>query len=262
MIINELATARKFFTQRPIELMALGWFLFCWFGYGFVSDNLVKSSHGLSARMHLFRVQWMTSVLKRENRILDINIIAALHQSISFFASTSILIIAGLLAVLGTSDTALEIIRQLPFSIKTTKGMWYSKVIVLLSIFVYAFFKHTWALRQLNYASIMLGAMPPAHEAGDKFVATARRLAMVLTMAAKHLNRGLRTYYFGIAALAWFVNPLLFMISSGVVVLVMYRREHKSQIVRLLNLPGEEVDIVPSAHELIVSVPQNSSEHS
>lgn len=242
MVINELATAWKFFSQRPIEIIALGWFLFCWFGYAYVSDNLVKSSHSLSARMHLYRVQWMTMLLKRDNRILDINIIAALHQSISFFASTSILIIAGLLAVLGTSDAALEIIRQLPFSIKTTKGMWYSKVIVLLSIFVYAFFKHTWALRQLNYASIMLGAMPPANENSEKFMASARRLAMILTLAAKHLNRGLRTYYFGIATLSWFVNPLLFMISSGIVVMVMYRREHKSQIVRLLNLPGEEVE--------------------
>lgn len=258
-MLNELSTAWNFFSQRPVEILALGWFLFCWFGYGFVSDNLVKSSHGLSARMHLYRVQWMASVLKRENRILDINIISALHQSISFFASTSILIIAGLLAVLGTSDAALEIIRQLPFSIKTTKGMWYTKVIVLLSIFVYAFFKHTWALRQLNYASIMLGAMPSAHESDTKFTASARRLAMVLTLAAKHLNRGLRTYYFGIATLSWFVNPLLFMISSGVVVLVMYRREHRSHIVKLLNLPGEEAVAPHQNQEFSAALPSSTT---
>lgn len=236
-------------TKHPMEFIALAWFLFCWGSYNFITDNLVKSSHSLAARMHLYRIQWFATALKRENRMVDINIINGLQNSISFFASTSILIIAGLLAVLGASDTALSIIKQLPLALQTSKTLFYSKVIVLISLFVYAFFKHTWALRQLNYASILLGAMPLPSESDEKYIPSSRRVAMICTQAAKHLNRGLRTYYFAIASLAWFINPWLFIIASGSIVLIMYRREYRSHIVKLLNLPGEEPSAPPISIE-------------
>lgn len=249
IVFKELAAVYNFLIQYPSELIALIWFLFCWIGYNFVTDNIVKSSRSLPARMHLYRVQWMTTTLRRDNRMLDINIINGLQQSISFFASTSILIIAGLLAVLGASDTALDIIKHLPFSIEAPKNLWYLKVMILISLFVYAFFKHTWALRQLNYASILMGSIPLANEADDRFIPSARRCAMIATQAAKHLNRGLRTYYFGIATLAWFINPWLFMIATTAIVLVMYRREYRSHVVKLLNMPGEEpLPDIPTHH--------------
>lgn len=240
MIFPELNATLKFFLKFPIEFVALGWFLFCWIGYNLICDNLIKSSRSLPARMHLYRVQWLTTTLRRDNRMLDMNIINGLQQSISFFASTSIFIIAGLLAVMGASETALDIIKQLPFAMKVPKPLWYLKVTILISIFVYAFFKHTWALRQLNYASILVGSMPLASEMNEKFLPSARRAAMICTQSAKHLNRGLRTYYFGIASLAWFINPWLFMIASSVIVMVMYRREYRSRIVHILNMPGED----------------------
>jgi uncharacterized membrane protein len=35
---------------------------------------------------------------------------------------------------------------------------------MLISIFVYAFFKFTWAIRQFNYFSAIIGSAPDAHE--------------------------------------------------------------------------------------------------
>jgi uncharacterized membrane protein len=249
IMFREIASAWRYLLQFPSEFIAFGWFLFCWFGYNLISDNLVKSSRSLSARMHLYRIQWMTAILTRENRVVDANIINNLQQSISFFASTSILIIAGLLAVLGASDTALSIVKQLPFAIKTSKILWYLKVMILIGMFIYAFFKYTWALRQLNYASVLIGAMPyKAGVGAESFIPAARRAAIVCTLAAKHLNRGLRTYYFAIAALVWFINPWLFIIASGLVVMIMYRREYRSHTVHILNMPGEE-PLIPKPPE-------------
>mgnify|MGYP003110281888 CR=1 FL=1 len=222
--------------KSPFELLAFSWFLFCWFGYNVIIDNFLRSSRGLSSRMHLYRVQWMTSALSRDNRVLDVNILRNLQSSMSFFASTSILILAGLLALLGASNQALIIIKQIPFAVIPPKIIWYLKIFLLVFLFIYSFFKMTWSLRQLNYTCILVGAMPPQNkESSDDFIPTARRAAMIGTMAAKEMNRGLRAYYFAIAVLSWFVSPMLFIISTGLVVYVLYRREFRSQIVNILS---------------------------
>jgi len=227
-------------SQSPQDFIAFGWFLFCWIGYSVIVDNLVNSSRGLSARMHLYRIQWMSVLLTRDNRVVDTNVIGSLQQSIAFFASTAILIIAGFLAVLGASGTAINIIKKLPFASTPSMLLWYMKVMFMISLFIYAFFKLTWALRQLNYCTILIGAMPLAkRQDTEEFMPSARRAAMVCTMAAKHMNRGLRTYYFSMAALSWFVNPWLMIIGSAWVVLVLYRREFRSHIVSVLNMPSE-----------------------
>jgi uncharacterized membrane protein len=233
-------TIGGFMRESPLDIAALCWFLFCWIGYSLVADNYVQSSRGLSSRMHLYRVHWMNTVLTRENRVVDINIMSSLQQSMAFFASTSILILAGLLAILSSSERALDIIREFPFAAQPTVAMWYTKLALLIALFIYAFFKYTWALRQMNYSTILLGAMPHAKgEMGD-YLPAARRAAMVMTMSARHMNRGLRTYYYAMAALSWFINPWFFIISTGAVVWVLYRREYRSDIVHVLNMPSEE----------------------
>ncbi len=234
----------EFIKSSQMDLLALGWFLFCWMGYSGIVDNFVSNTRGLSARMYLYRIQWMTNVLTRDNRVVDVNIVSSLHQSIAFFASTSILIIAGVLAIVGASDAALDVIRELPFATQPTLAIWYTKLALMVVMFIYAYFKYTWALRQLNYATILIGAMPIYEEqkqtSMDDYIPASRRAAMVLTMAAKHMNRGLRTYYFALGAIAWLVNPWLFILTTAVIVWILYSREFSSDIVRVLNMPSEE----------------------
>ncbi len=61
-----------------------------------------------------------------------------------------------------------------------------------------------------------------------------KRHALLLSLAGTNFNHGLRAYYFGIAALAWIVNPWLFILSSSWVVSVLYEREFRSQSLRIL----------------------------
>jgi len=242
-----LLSIKDFIQTSPTDLVALGWFLFCWIGYSLIVDNYVHSSRGLSARMYLYRIQWMTNVLSRENRVVDVNIVSSLHQSIAFFASTSILIIAGILAIVGASDAALDVIRELPCATQPTLSIWYTKLALMVILFVYAYFKYTWALRQLNYANILIGAMPQPKENMDDYIPASRRAAMVLTMSAKHMNRGLRTYYFALGGIAWLLNPWFFMIATSCIVWIIYRREFKSDIVTVLNMPSEEKILLSEA---------------
>lgn len=225
----------------PLDFTAFFWFLVCWTGYTYVVDNYLRGFRGLSARMHLYRVQWMTMALQRENRMVEISIIKNIQSSVSFLASTAILIIAGLLAMVSSSSMAISIIKQIPFAEHSSKIVWYTKMFVLVYLFVYSFFKLTWALRQMNYCAIMIGAMPLVHNASDLqgYIPTARRTAMVATMAAKEMNRGIRAYYFGIAVFVWLINPILFILASLWVVLVLYRREFKSEVIKVMSMPSK-----------------------
>jgi len=212
------------------DLISLVWFVALWVGYTWYADRHARRVYSLRSVMHDYREKWMQQMLLRDNRVVDVNILRNLLQGVAFFASATLLILAGLLTVLGSTDKAIEIVRALPFVLKTTLVQWELKLLVLCMIFVYAFFKFTWALRQFNYCSVLIGAAPSGSD--DVF---ARRIAVVATHASKDFNQGLRAYYFSLAALAWFVSPWLFMLAAAAVVAVLYVREYRSSALRILG---------------------------
>ncbi len=214
------------------DLLSLAWFVMVWVGYTIYADRRARRARSLRAVMHAYREQWMQQMLLRDNRVMDVNILRNLLQGVAFFASATLLVLAGLLTILGSTDRAIGIVRALPFAATTTLLQWELKLIVLCVIFVYAFFKFTWALRQFNYCSTLIGAAPTRQN--DAF---ARRAAEMATHASKDFNQGLRAYYFSLAALGWFVSPWLFMAATTVVVIVLYLREYRSTALQVLSAP-------------------------
>jgi uncharacterized membrane protein len=212
------------------EIVSLAWFVAVWAGYTFYADRRVRRARSLRGVMHGYRQTWMQQMLLRDNRMTDINIVNNLLQGVVFFASTTLLILAGLVTVFGYSDRAVEVVRALPYAGRTTLVQWELRLLVLSVIFVYAFFKFTWSLRQFNYCSVLIGAAPQGPD--DAY---ACRAAEVSTNASKDFNQGLRAYYFSLAALAWFVSPWLFMLATSLVVSVLYTREYRSSALRTLS---------------------------
>ena len=54
------------------------------------------------------------------------------------------------------------------------------------------------------------------------------------SMAANNFNSGLRTYYFSIAMLTWFISPWVLMGASALIVVILFRREFKSSTLKIL----------------------------
>jgi uncharacterized membrane protein len=160
----------------------------------------------------------MLQATARDPRVLDGIITQTLSTSPSFFASTTIIIIGGLLALLGTTDKAADFVREIPFAVRTTMLVFDLKVLVLLSIFVYAFFRFSWSMRQYTFAALVIGSMPdPKDFDSGKFDRAhfADRAGTLLGMAAETFNDGVRSYYFAFAAIAWFFSPLAFALAAG-----------------------------------------------
>ncbi len=221
------------------DIVSLVWFVGLWVGYTLYADRLSHRPHSLRQVMHAHRYEWMRRMLERESRIVDASILNNLLQGVSFFASTTLLILLGMVTILGATDRVILLVRELPFTSKMTLVQWELKLLVLIIIFVHAFFKFTWAMRQFNYCSILVGSAPPP---GDESVHDnyARRAALVSTQAAKDYNQGLRAYYFALAALGWFMSPWMFVSATTVVVAVLYWREYYSATLKMLASPANE----------------------
>lgn len=212
------------------DLAALAVFAACWLGYATVVDRVPSiRARSVITAMDEHRRRWMRATLARENRIADMSAIGNLMTSTSFLATTSIFILGGLVAMLSASDLGRRVVAALPWSEVPGEAAWELKIALLLLIFINTFFELTWALRQFNYGSILIGGFPAPTEAesGARQVEAA---AAVLNRAARHFNTGLRSYYFGLAALAWIIHPLALVAASLFVVRVLHRREFRSAV--------------------------------
>lgn len=210
-----------------IDWFALFWFLTCWIGYTLYANYQMKRVPNLSQSLTDLRGLWMDRMITREIKIADMTALVSLQRTGTFFASTTIFILAGLLAVLGASDEALRLAQALPFVAEHSQLVWELKILFLIFIFVYAFFKFSWAVRQYNFSLVMFGAAPEeSSDASKQFTESSNQL---LSLVNKSFNYGLRAYTFSMATIAWFIHPLLFILMTAWVVGVLYRREFHSK---------------------------------
>lgn len=212
-------------------------FFAAWIGYAWFAKRRADVRPSVLASTNRWRRQWMLQATQRENRIVDAAVLQTLSSSPSFFASTTILIIGGLLALLGTTDKASELVKEIPFAARTSTLIFDLKLALLTGVFVFAFFRFTWSLRQYTFGAILVGAMPEHAALGDSpaRAAHAERAGRVLGLAAETFNDGLRAYYFAFALVAWFVSPWAFIAAIALVLFVLYRREFHSEVLRLLR---------------------------
>src|SRR5690606_30031947 len=155
-----------------------------------------------------------------------------------FYANTTIYVIAGLMALWSTLDQTMGILSDLPFARQSARALWELRLVLLIFVFVFAYFKFTWALREFNLLSIMIGGAPDAKTVAaseNGYESYAHKMAAVNSMAGDEFNRGVRSYYFGLAALAWFIQPWLFIAATTLVVVVLYRRDYASPLLKIFQ---------------------------
>jgi uncharacterized membrane protein len=221
------------------DWVALGFFVVVWIGYAVFAKHWSDGKHSILAMTNRYRHLWMLQTTARDPRMLDGIITQTLSATPAFFCSTSILILGGLFALLGTTDKAAELVREIPFAEQTPILVFEFKILVLVVIFVYSFFRFSWSMRQYTFVALLIGAMPPPdtfeHEGAPNRQQYADRAAAMTGLAAETFNGGLRAYYFSFAALGWFFSPAMFVLATLMVAGVLYTREFKSEVLSLLQ---------------------------
>jgi len=205
---------------------ALAVFALSWSAYAWLVDLSRWRDRTLTAAMNRQRRLWMETMLARDNRIIDAQIVTGLQQGAAFFASTSLLAIGAAFALLTTSDEVLGVINDLPLTLGASQPASRLKALGLMAIYAYAFFKFGWSVRLFNYVSILIGAVPAADQ---RHMPDARaaitRAAEVSVIAGRHFARGQRAFFFSVPFLGWFAGPWMLMGISLLVLAALAMRQ-------------------------------------
>lgn len=219
-----------------IDLIAVIWFFGLWIGYTLFAKRRAKVVSCLSFELRRKRNDWMQKMLLRDNKMADVGLISTLERNVTFFASSTLLILAGLLTVMTAADKLSLMLSNLVPWANYSESAVQLKLLLLAFIFVFAFFQFTWSLRQYGFCGVLIGAAPDGRDmTADDQKLYANRAAKVIDQAGHSFNYGLRSIYFSLSALTWFIDPILFMVASVVVMMVMKHREFHSKVLKALQ---------------------------
>jgi uncharacterized membrane protein len=228
------------FQESGITVFAsLAYFICAWWGYGYYARRRARAGDklSLSRAMRSQRELWSARLLEREMRMTDASLLAKQERVVGFFASTTLIILAAVLTAISNAAQIAVLTQQIPLIGGSTEAELVLKLLALLLIMVFAFFKVTWALRQYGFASAMIGAAP-MH---DEVISTEERERFITNLArlmdrAGHDNNGcLRAYYFAFAVVFWVAGDLAFVVATTIVVLILAGREFRSSAVSCIS---------------------------
>lgn len=226
MIFNDFLNWAAFF-----------WFCFCWISYTLYARYRARNKDSLSALLYRYRIEWIKDLMRRDNRISDLTLLGSLMQMVNFLATTTIFVTAGLITVLYSAENVVDLLSNHEFVIRTTQEQVQFKILILVIIFIYAFFRLTWAMRQHTFCSILIGSAPhvsPGRDFTEHELKFATHLAKISDRAAQEFNFGLRSYYFALSLMTWFLSPWLLIPACTCVVLILFMREFRSKTLSFL----------------------------
>jgi uncharacterized membrane protein len=152
--------------------------------------------------------------------------LGSLRQGTSFFASTCIFAIGGVLALAKNTDPLVGVAQEVTATM-TPVLIIQIKLAVVAVLLTNAFLKFVWANRVFGYCAVLMASVPndPADPIAHPRAAQAAELNI---RAALNFNRGLRAMYFALGALAWLLGAVPLIISVSVVIWVVWSREFAS----------------------------------
>jgi uncharacterized membrane protein len=215
--------------------------ILCWIGYNFTVPLIERRRPSLSVIMSMQRRRWVANATRRESPF-DAILSGNLMGSVSFLASTSVLLVLAVFTVFGQLPSVMKTLESIPFDRVYVEVDLQLHLVGMLILFVLSFFAFTLSLRQFNHFCIMLGAIDHTRPSED---AEIDAIAQLNTLAAKNFNAGIRAYYFSVAMVAWFASEWLAIGVSLLMIGFLVYREFFSTAHRIAAM----ATVVASRHE-------------
>ena len=197
--------------------------------WGFYSAILrVIGKGSLNTQLHAVRLRWlqMHQGIDREHRVFDAILLGHISNSIAYFGSATLIVLAGLVGTLVNVNHLYIVTRDLRFlDTKMTADLftlYFALLTLVLALCVLAF---TYALRKMAYTFALMGGLQatPAHSPETKVMG--EQAAIVLTEAVRSINNGIRGFYYAIAALFLFAGPYVSITATIFITSILYYRQ-------------------------------------
>ncbi|MBN2906563.1 MAG: DUF599 domain-containing protein [Rhodobacteraceae bacterium] len=216
----------------PLDAVAVALWGVAWIVIGLLIEHPPSGRPSVSVLMTRYRRDWMQAMVTRQSRIFDSNILSTLRQGTTFFASASMIIIGGGLALIGNTERLLGLAEDLTLA-SSPAIVWEVKILAVLLLVANAFLKFVWSHRLFGYCAVMMAAVP--NDGSDPRALTrAAQAAEINITAARSFNRGMRSLYFALGGLAWLLGAVPLMGATALTVFVLGRREFASNSRRAL----------------------------
>ncbi len=227
-----------------LHIIAIGMIAVAWSGYSTFLSIFGKGS--LNAQLSTVRKRWMDTSMSRELRMPDAVLLGHMINSVAFFGSATLIVLAGLLGVAANIKKVHSVVAELPFVVSTSVELFSFNLAIVGIILAVAFFLFTYALRKLIYTSAMLGGLPENPPPGARRDGLVETTAIVLTEAVKSFNSGIRGYYFAVAGLVLFIGPAQSIATTVLVIILLMWRQMSTRTARAI---GRYVELLESDDE-------------
>jgi uncharacterized membrane protein len=217
------------------EIFAVALIFGMWGLYTPILKILGKGS--LNSQLHAVRLRWlqMHQGVEREHRVFDAILMGHISNSISYFGSATLLVLAGLVGTLVNVKTVYHVTRELHFLDTAMSAELFTMCFALLTlILAMCFFAFTYALRKMAYTLAMLGGLQATKADTPESRVLGEQAAIVLTEAVRSINTGIRGFYYAVAALFLFAGPYVCIGATVIITAVLFYRQLFSPTARAI----------------------------
>lgn len=222
-----------------LDALAVGLLVIGWLGIGWWIEREGAGRPSVTVLMMQYRRDWMAQMVTRDPRIFDATVLGELRQSTAFFASTCVIGIGGVLALIGNAEQLVGVAAELT-SEQLPTLIWEMKLALVAFLLTNAFLRFVWSNRLFGYCAVVMASVPNDITHPETYP-RATQAAELNIRAAWNFNRALRAVYFALAALGWLLGPLGLLLATLATLWVLWSREfHSHPRDILLSLPREK----------------------
>lgn len=195
----------------------------CWFSYSRLLSAVGRGS--LNSQLAVVRRHWMSAVTNRTAKPFDAILLGNMMNSIAFFGSATLIVLAGVLSIFTNVQAIHQTISELKILRSSSLELFAMEAGLLAFVLALCFLSFTYALRKLIYSTALIGSLPESTEECPSRDAMIDAATIVLSEAIGTLNFGIRGYYYAIATLGIFVSPYACMAASLMATAVLIYRQ-------------------------------------
>jgi uncharacterized membrane protein len=197
----------------------------------FLSRKIKKDpTYTVQAVNKIARTAWVETIMGDEkNAVLAVQTLRNSTMAATFLASTSVLLIMGVLTLSEQGQRIDSTWHALNVAGTTSPSLWVIKLIMLLLDLFVAFFSFAMAIRIYNHVGFMIN-VPVRLE--HKMI-TPAHVATHLNRAGHFYSIGMRSYYFLVPLVFWLFGPHFMVVSTLVLLATLYRIDRSPKIMTL-----------------------------
>lgn len=205
----------------------------CWFSYSFLLAAIGRGS--LNSQLAIVRRYWISAATRRPAKPFDAVLLGHIMNSIAFFGSATMIVLAGVITVFTTAKSFHTTMSELHFIDTVSLELFGLQIGLVALVLAICFFSFTYALRKLIYTVALIGALPDISEECETHDAMVEAASVVLSEAVRTLNFGIRGYYYSVSMLCIFISPYACITATIISTAILFYRQLATRTSRAIQ---------------------------